>query len=169
LLISIFVLILKVNKSIAYVYNLWQKKIKRKHYIKMFVNSIVETVDTGFPEIVGLINDAPEFVTSPNIKKNDKDKFMMIVFAGNLKMIYDNFNNGQEDRLIQYVYDDFCKIFEIDVDQLKSVVKNYQCYIAKYNLSVFQDEYFKRMKSPNPMFLKRLDEAMENFVWNWDI
>ena len=39
---------------------------------------------------------------------------------------------------------------------------------GKYRLNDFQDEYFKNMKSPNPMLLKRLDEAMDNFIWNWD-
>jgi hypothetical protein len=38
----------------------------------------------------------------------------------------------------------------------------------KYSLNNFQDEYFKRMQAPNPLFLKRMDEVMGNFVWNWD-
>jgi hypothetical protein len=24
------------------------------------------------------------------------------------------------------------------------------------------------MQAPNPLFLKRMDEVMANFVWNWD-
>jgi hypothetical protein len=24
------------------------------------------------------------------------------------------------------------------------------------------------MQAPNPLFLKRMDEVMINFVWNWD-
>ena len=39
----------------------------------------------------------------------------------------------------------------------------------KYMLYNFQDEYFKRMQAPNPLFLKRLDEIVENFVWDWDV
>jgi len=35
-------------------------------------------------------------------------------------------------------------------------------------LNEFQDEYFKRMQAPNPLFLKRMDEIMVNFIWNWD-
>jgi len=38
----------------------------------------------------------------------------------------------------------------------------------KYKLNEFQDEYFKRMQAPNPLFLKRMDEIMVNFIWNWD-
>ena len=39
----------------------------------------------------------------------------------------------------------------------------------KYLLYNFQDEYFKRMQAPNPLFLKRMDEVLENFVWDWDV
>jgi hypothetical protein len=38
----------------------------------------------------------------------------------------------------------------------------------KYELSEYQDEYFKRMQAPNPMLLKRLDMVMECYLWNWD-
>ena len=39
----------------------------------------------------------------------------------------------------------------------------------KYNLNDFQDDYFKRMQAPNPLFLKRMDEVMSNFIWDWDV
>ena len=39
---------------------------------------------------------------------------------------------------------------------------------VKYKLNEFQDEYFRRMQAPNPLFLKRMDEVMVNFIWNWD-
>ena len=38
----------------------------------------------------------------------------------------------------------------------------------KYDLNDFQDEYFKRLQSPNPLFLKRMDQIMVNFLWDWD-
>ncbi|NBN99415.1 MAG: hypothetical protein EBV19_09305, partial [Flavobacteriia bacterium] len=38
----------------------------------------------------------------------------------------------------------------------------------KYELNQFQDDYFKRMNAPNPVFLKRLDDLLNNFLWNWE-
>ena len=38
----------------------------------------------------------------------------------------------------------------------------------KYKLNDCQDDYFKNMDSPNPLFLKRMDEIMKNFLWNWE-
>jgi hypothetical protein len=38
----------------------------------------------------------------------------------------------------------------------------------KYELAQFQDEYFREMRAPNPILLKRLDDIMRNYVWDWD-
>jgi hypothetical protein len=38
----------------------------------------------------------------------------------------------------------------------------------KYELYEYQDDYFKKMQAPNPLFLKRMDEIVSNFVWDWD-
>ena len=38
----------------------------------------------------------------------------------------------------------------------------------KYELNQYQDAYFQKMKSPNPLFLKRLDDIVEHFIWDWE-
>ncbi len=39
----------------------------------------------------------------------------------------------------------------------------------KYELNPFQnEEYFRNLQTPNPIFLKRLDEVMGQFIFNWD-
>ena len=38
----------------------------------------------------------------------------------------------------------------------------------KYALNDFQEEYFRNMQAPNPLFLKRMDEVISNFIWNWE-
>jgi hypothetical protein len=38
----------------------------------------------------------------------------------------------------------------------------------KYELNQYQDEYFRSMNTPNPIFLKSLDEVMRNFIWDWE-
>jgi len=75
----------------------------------------------------------------------------------------------------------------MSVPEFKTLVKDYRSLLSrlnhpskntiygmskvifdKYTLYNFQDEYFKRMQAPNPLFLKRMDEVVENFVWDWD-
>lgn len=164
-----------------------KKKLKEEIVANIFINSILDTVDNGFPEIVGLINEAPEFVQSPNLSEDDSEKFLLIVLAGNLKYIPKYFNNNADDRLIDIIMEKLSKIFNVDPVNLKKVIDDYQSYLSKvnhpskntlygmskaifhkYELSKYQDDYFKNMKSPNPMFLKRLDEVIENFIWNWE-
>ena len=164
-----------------------KKKIKEDIVANIFVNSILETIDKGFPEIVGIINDASEFTTSPNLTETDADCFTLIVFAANLSYIPKHLHDSKDDRITNLIFSKLSNVFDVDQERLENVIKGYQCYLnkvnhpsknmlyamskgifGKYELNDYQDEYFKNMKSPNPMFLKRLDEAMDNFVWNWD-
>ena len=174
--------------SIEYMFAIFgKKKIKEDVVANIFVNSILDTIDKGFPEIIGLLNDAAEFTTSPNLSEEDNDCFTLIVIAGNLSYIPNYFSNSKDERIINLIFSKLSKVFDVDQDRLESVIKEYQNYLSKinhpsknmlyamskaifgkYELYDYQDEYFKNMKSPNPMLLKRLDEAMENFLWNWE-
>jgi hypothetical protein len=78
-------------------------------------------------------------------------------------------------------------MYEMSALDFSKMIRDYQSFISrinhpsknmvygmskalfvKYNLNDFQDEYFKRMQAPNPLFLKRMDEVISNFIWNWD-
>lgn len=164
-----------------------KKKIKEDIAANVYVNKLLNTIDNGFSDVVGVINDSPEFVASPNISVDDAQHFMFIIIASNLEYLPVYFNNHQGDRLQQLFYYKLSNALGVDQDRLELVIKDYQCFLKKvnrpskntryaiskaifykYNLSQFQDDYFKNMNSPNPMFLKRLDELTENFIWNWE-
>lgn len=163
-----------------------KKKIKEDVAVNIFINNLLDTVENGFPEVAGLINESPEFIISPNVSETNSEKFLLIIIAANLMYLPEHFNNNQEERLLQLIYLELARVFRVNDETLKKVIKDYQNYIekvnqpskntlygigkavfGKYNLNDMQDEYFKAMKSPNPMFLKRMDEIMENFLWNW--
>lgn len=164
-----------------------KKKIKEETASNIFINNLLDTIEKGFPEIAGIINDSPEFVSCPNISEKNSEKFLLIIIAANLKFIPQEFNNNQEDRMLDLIYAQLAKVFDVDQTRLEGVINDYQNYIAKvnlpskntiygiskaifgkYDLNQYQDEYFKNMKSPNPMFLKRLDDAIDCFIWNWE-
>tara|TARA_R110001592_G_scaffold126028_3_gene336548 strand:+ start:626 stop:1168 length:543 start_codon:yes stop_codon:yes gene_type:complete len=163
-----------------------KKKIKEETASNIFINNLLDTIEKGFPEIAGIINDSPEFVVPPNISESNSEKFLLIIIAANLQFIPDQFNNCQDDRMLNLIYSQLAKVFDVEKERLEAVINDYQRYIAKvnlpskntvygiskaifgkYELNQFQDEYFKNMKSPNPMFLKRLDDAIDCFIWNW--
>lgn len=165
-----------------------KKKLKQETVANLFVNTLLDTVEKGFPEVAGIINDAPEFTTCPNINPKNANKFLVTVIAGNLKFLSSTFNKRGQTTIIEHTYFVLSQVFSMDIADFKELIKKEQAYISKvnfpskntlygmskavfrkYNLNEFQDEYFKNMNSPNPMFLKKLDEVMENFVWNWDV
>ena len=163
-----------------------KKKITEDVVANIFVNSIIDTIDKGFLEVAGIINDAPEFVVSPAISAEDDNAFTLIVIAANLHYIPHHVKNEQAERVADLIITKLGRVFDCEATQLAATLKEYERFLMKknlpsknmnyaiskgifwkYNLNEFQDKYFKNLKSPNPMFLKTLDKAMDNFIWNW--
>ena len=164
-----------------------KKKIKEDTLANIFVNSTLRAVDEGFADVVGLIEDAPEFVSKPKLDVKDDSKFLLIVLAANLKEIPKHLPAHQDNRLINHIITKLTGVFDVEFQQLEEVLRNYQNYLSrvnhpsqnnlyamskalfyKYKLGQYQEDYFRRMNSPNPMFLKRMDEVMKLFLFNWE-
>ncbi len=165
---------------------LFKKKITEEKLTDYFVHSTIKMVDEGFPEIVEIIKYDPEFETPPQIDPEDSDKFLWIVIAGNLKFIPKYFNDYQDVRLLEQSMKKFSRVLDVPFDAFKLQIKKYHQFFArvnhpskntlyamsksvfyKYNLNPYQEEYFRNMNTPNPIFLKHLDEIMETFLFDW--
>lgn len=163
-----------------------KKKLKEDKLANIFVNSILRTSDDGFSDIIGLIKESPEFVTEPEIEVENDSKFLLIVLAANLKEIPKHLEAHQDNRIINSIITKLSGVFDVDFDKLEGILREYQSYLSrvnhpsnnnlyamskavffKYELGKYQEDYFKNMNSPNPLFLKRLDEAMKLFLFNW--
>jgi hypothetical protein len=163
-----------------------KKKIKEDRLANIFVNSTLKAVEDGFPDIVGLIKESPEFTSVPQVDAGNDSKFMLIVIAGNLKEIPQHLSAHQDNRLINLVLTKLAGVFDVEFDKLEGILRDYQSYLSrvnhpsnnnlyamskavffKYELGKYQEDYFKNMNAPNPMFLKRLDEAMNLFMFDW--
>lgn len=153
----------------------------------IFTNSILKTVEEGFSDVAGLINEAPEFEVSPEIMENDYSKFTLVVIAGNLQLLPQHFSTHQEKRLTSLILDRFSALFQLGRHEFMAMVADYQKFLSKvnhpstnvlyamskavffkYDLGKHQEAYFRKLNAPNPLFLKRLDDVMENFIWDWD-
>lgn len=168
--------------------SLFQKKrLSDQKLANLFVNIILETSEEGFKEVAAMINDDPEFVTRPNVDPNDYGKFMMIVLTANLNYLSDHFDIAEEKRLRYLISDKIARLFDMDYDPFKKLLHEYKAGMARvnhpsknhlygmakmlffrYNLNQHQEEYFKNLTTPNPIFLKRMDEVMEYFIWDWN-
>jgi hypothetical protein len=164
-----------------------KKKLKEDKLANIFVNATLEAVEGGFGDIVELIKVSPEFITCPDIDVKNDSKFMLIILAANLKELPKHLPAHQDNRMINSIITKLSGVFDVEFDKLEGILREYQSYLGrvnhpsnnnlyamskalffKYELGQYQEEYFRNMNSPNPLFLKRLDEAMGFFLFNWE-
>lgn len=164
-----------------------RKKVSDEKLANVFINSLFKSIDDGFPVVAEFINEDPTFVKSPNVSEKNNYEFALIVIVGNISFLESSFDPEQADQIEQLVFEKLAKVYQMSVVEFKTLVKDYKGLIArlnhpsknmiygmskaifdKYTLYNYQDEYFKRMQAPNPLFLKRMDEIVENFIWDWD-
>jgi hypothetical protein len=148
---------------------------------------LFDSVDSGWGEISTMINEDPAFVNSPCINSKDSGEFGLVVFTANISLLESTFEVEQATRIERLVFQKLAKIYGMGELEFENLIRSYQSFISrinqpsknmvygmskavfhKYSLNNFQDEYFKRMQAPNPLFLKRMDEVMGSFIWNWD-
>lgn len=166
---------------------LLKKKLSDDQVANVFVNALLDVVDSGFVEVAELINEDVAFVKSPELDTKQNGEFALIVIVGNLSFLESTFESDQAERVEQIIFSKLGKMYEMNGNDFQQIVREYQSFISrinhpsknmiygmskavfeKYKLNEFQDDYFRRMQAPNPLFLKRMDEVMANFIWNWD-
>lgn len=163
-----------------------RKKITEEKMANIFVNSLLQTVDNSFGDVVDTICNDPEFKQKPIIDKSDSDKFLMVVVVGNFSYLSRYFSNTEEMVIKSKVTQKFANVFGLSYDEMNTIFKDYSSFIHrvnhpsknilygmskavfyKYKLGKYQDEYFAQLDAPNPLFLKRMDSIMASFVWDW--
>ncbi len=164
-----------------------KKKLSDNQVANIFINAIFDSVDNGFPEVAQMINEDVSFVMSPGIMANESGNFGMIVIVGNLSFLESTFEPVQAARVEELILEKLATVYDMPTADFKKLIRDYKSFMSrvnhpsknmiyamakaiffKYNLNDFQDEYFRKMKSPNPLFMKRMHEVVESFIWNWD-
>lgn len=163
-----------------------KKKITEDRLATAFVANLFEMVEKGFPEVAGLINEDPDFARSPGIELADDEEFLMIVLVGNIKLLGESFDPELEDNLKQKIFEKCAHGLGMETDRFLALYKEYCEFLSrvnypsknvlysmaravfyKYNLNHFQADYFRTLNTPNPIFLKRMNDVMANFIWDW--
>jgi hypothetical protein len=166
---------------------IFKKKLSDDQLTNVFVNGVLNAVDNGFDEVKNLIHEDPAFAVRPDLSNASDGHFTMILIVGNLSFLSDSFESDQASRLEACIIEKFSEVFEMDESTFKAYLSDYRNFISrvnhpsknvlygmskavfhKYKLNDYQDDYFKGMSAPNPLFLKRMDEIMQNFIWNWE-
>lgn len=163
-----------------------RKRLTEDKIANIFVNTLLETINNSFEDISTSIMVDPEFVVQPQIDKTDSDKFLMIVVAGNFNYFSRYFSVTEENILKSKITEKLAIVFGLTFEEMYKIISDYRDFIYrvnhpskntlygmskavffKYKLGKYQDEYFAQLNAPNPLFLKRMDGIMENYLWNW--
>lgn len=162
-----------------------KKKISTETVSKQFVAHLLEATEKGFPELAELINIDQAFEQSPNVSHENSSPFLTIVLAANFKLLPTYFSDNKDEKISTSALSYLAETLDNqtisqdikDMQKLMSRVnhpsKNTLYAMSKalfevYNLNDFQKSYFKNLHTPDPTFLKRMDEVMPHFIWNWD-
>lgn len=167
---------------------IFKKKLTNNQLANIFVNGVLDSIDNGFEELKLLIQEDPAFVSQPPIEGMKDGHFTMIVIVANISNLINYFDAEQSSSLEDLIMGKFAQSFGMEVTEFERYYKDYKSYISrvnhpsknmlygmskamffKYKLNEYQDEYFRNLVTPNPLFLKRMDEVMDQFIWDWEV
>ncbi|HTO38727.1 MAG TPA: hypothetical protein VL021_09910 [Brumimicrobium sp.] len=166
---------------------IFKKRFTDEQLSNVFVNGILEVIDQGFEEVKDLIVEDTAFIRVPDLSNATDGHFTMIVIVGNIKSLSVHFSPNQQKSLEPLIFERLADVFEMEVEEFKGYFEHYSSFMSKvnhpskivlysmskaifykYGLNQYQEDYFKSMDTPNPLFLKRLDAVMDHFLWNWE-
>lgn len=164
-----------------------KRKLDTNKLANVFVNSLMETTQKGFADIAQMINEDAAFIATPVVDDKNLDHFLLIVVCGNLRYLDGYFDADETKAIHTHIVRKFATIYDMEQTEFKQLLTQYDQFISrvnhpskntlygmskavfhKFNLNQYQEDYFKSMRTPNPLFLKRLDEIIINFLWDWD-
>lgn len=163
-----------------------RKKISEERLANAVVNAVFALTEEGYPMIVEELQEAPEFVARPVFGPGDDELFALIVLSGNLLDAPKHLPAGNDRRFVQHALSKFAAAMGLSASELELEVVALQremerlnhpskntvyamskAVFHKYDLFQFQDPYFRQMKAPNPIVLKRLNQLMAFCLWDW--
>src|SRR5689334_13863219 len=110
-----------------------KKRITEERFAQLFVHNLVTTVEQGFGDVAGMINEDPEFSTSPAISTNEDSEFLMIVLAGNIRLMGSLLEGDIDGRVKKAVLRNCSEIFECDSDTFYKKYREYCDFMSRVN------------------------------------
>ena len=163
-----------------------KKKISEDKLANVFVNTVLEMCSEGFPTVVAEVNEAPEFLVAPGLSEEDDERFLLIVLSANLMEMDRVLGPGVDKRIHSLSVSKFAQAIGLENTAVEEKVRTLRskmerlnfpsknpvyamgrALFTEYDLFCFQDSYFREMKAPNPILLKRLNGLFGYFLWNW--
>ena len=163
-----------------------KKKISHKEIAQKFVHHTLQTIDDTYSDFLDAIFYDPELTEHPPLDYKDPRKLSLIIIAGNMKFFEKILSAYEENNLCQAIIEEMSKAFETNFHEMQAELEKYSSFISrvnhpsknilygmskavffKFKLGKYQEDYFAQLNTPNPIFLKRIDNLVENYIWDW--
>ena len=105
-----------------------KEKVTVKDLASIYSRTLFEVIDLGFPEIIEFVNDNRKFEESPNLKKEDANWFLMIVFAANNHSLSNYFEESIVHRLHHASLNELIKFLELEEDIVRDMFLDYESF-----------------------------------------
>lgn len=165
-----------------------RKKIGEDQMAKIFINAMWKMTSEAFPEIAAMINEDPDFEKRPQLEANDHTSFFFIVVSGNLKYLPIRLAGSHTRFIVAKIYEYLAELYDTSSGSIEKHIKKMQSEMSRlnhpskntiygmsklffheYNLYGYQETYYCDILAPNPIILKRIDEIMRRFIWDWEV
>jgi len=163
-----------------------RKRITTDEVGRMFVRATLDSVELGWPEIAATVCESTEFASPPTVDPEAFGPFLVVVVVGNLDFIPLHFNGAVQSAIVEAIARELAVAIETDAAEVAGRIAQIRKMMTRlnkpskkttsamarglftlYGLNAFQDEYFQKINTPNPLFLKRIDDLMGHFLWDW--
>jgi hypothetical protein len=163
-----------------------KKRITHKILAKQFVHRTLIALDETFEDFLDAIYNDSELKSYPDLNYKDPKVLMFIIIAGNIRFFERILSSHEENTICNSIILEMSEVFEMDFNMMKEELESYSSFISrvnhpsknilygmskavffKFKLGKYQDEYFAQLNTPNPVFLKKIDVLIENFIWDW--
>lgn len=165
-----------------------RKKITEAALARALTSGTMQASEASFKEILSHIRTCPHFEKEPIISDGHDSPFILAIMTLNISRVSSFLDSGPDKRMAQELLHEFATATSSDFrtvslmvkdckDQMKRLnrpSKNVYYGLAKYifhayGLNKYQQDYFRNMSAPNPLFLKEMNSILEPLVWDWEM
>ena len=164
-----------------------KKRVTHEMLASNFVNKTLRSVDETYKDFLDAIYNDTELISFPKLDYKDPTELMYLIIAGNMKFFERILSSQEENTICNSIIEQMCIVFDMKFNQMQDKLEKYSSFISrvnhpsknilygiskavffKFKLGTYQDEYFAQLNTPNPVFLKKIDTLVENYIWDWE-
>ena len=164
-----------------------KKRVNHEMLASNFVNRTLHSIDETYNDFLDAIYNDTELISYPKLDYKDPTELMYLIIAGNMMFFERILSSHEENTICNSIVEQMSVVFDMKFNEMQEKLEKYSSFISrvnhpsknilygiskavffKFKLGAYQDEYFAQLNTPNPVFLKKIDNLVENYIWDWE-